>query len=74
MAISSIGAKTAYTTGAATRAVDRRAADSAAADSAAAKAAGAGSASVADHVAAQDEQEPIRSVSTTQGTLVDTYL
>jgi hypothetical protein len=29
---------------------------------------------VADHVAAADEQEPIRSVSTTQGTLVDTYL
>jgi hypothetical protein len=29
---------------------------------------------IADHVAAADEQEPIRSVSTTQGTLVDTYL
>jgi hypothetical protein len=29
---------------------------------------------VADHVAAVDEQEPIRSVHGTQGTLVDTYL
>ncbi len=29
---------------------------------------------IADHVAAADEQEPIRSVSTTLGTLVDTYL
>ncbi|MFI5495590.1 hypothetical protein [Actinoplanes sp. NPDC051859] len=29
---------------------------------------------IADHVAAQDEQQPIRSVNTTQGTLVDTYL
>jgi hypothetical protein len=29
---------------------------------------------IADHVAAADEHEPIRSVSTTQGTLVDTYL
>jgi hypothetical protein len=29
---------------------------------------------VADHVAATDTQEPIRSVHTTQGTLVDTYL
>ncbi|GAA2508928.1 hypothetical protein [Winogradskya humida] len=29
---------------------------------------------VSDHVAAVDEQAPIRSVSTTQGTLVDTYL
>jgi hypothetical protein len=29
---------------------------------------------VADHVAAADDQEPIRSVSTTRGTLVDTYL
>jgi len=29
---------------------------------------------VADHVAAADEQEPIRSVNATQGTLVDTYL
>ena len=31
-------------------------------------------ATVADHVAALDEQEPIRSVHATQGTLVDTYL
>jgi hypothetical protein len=31
-------------------------------------------ATVADHVAALDEQEPIRSAHTTQGTLVDTYL
>jgi hypothetical protein len=30
--------------------------------------------SVADHVAAADDNEPIRSVSATQGTLVDTYL
>jgi len=29
---------------------------------------------IADHVAAADEHEPIRSVSTNQGTLVDTYL
>jgi hypothetical protein len=29
---------------------------------------------VADHVAATDAQEPIRSVHTTQGTLVDRYL
>jgi len=29
---------------------------------------------IADHVAALDEQEPIRSVSATLGTLVDTYL
>ena len=31
-------------------------------------------ATVADHVAAADAQEPIRSVSATLGTLVDTYL
>jgi hypothetical protein len=30
--------------------------------------------SIADHVAAADDHEPIRSASTTQGTLVDTYL
>ena len=30
--------------------------------------------SIADHVAAVDDQEPIRSVSGTRGTLVDTYL
>jgi hypothetical protein len=30
--------------------------------------------SIAEHVAASDEQDPIRSASTTQGTLVDTYL
>ena len=29
---------------------------------------------VADHVAAADEQQPIRSASATLGTLVDTYL
>jgi hypothetical protein len=29
---------------------------------------------IADHVAAADEHEPIRSASTTLGTLVDTYL
>ena len=33
-----------------------------------------GDSTIADHVAAADEQEPIRSVSTTLGTLVDTYL
>ena len=31
-------------------------------------------ATIADHVAAADEHEPIRSLSTTLGTLVDTYL
>ncbi len=34
----------------------------------------AGTRTVADHVAAADDSEPIRSVSATQGTLVDTYL
>jgi hypothetical protein len=29
---------------------------------------------VADHVVAADDQEPIRSASTTLGTLIDTYL
>jgi hypothetical protein len=29
---------------------------------------------IADHVAAADDREPIRSLSTTQGTLLDTYL
>jgi hypothetical protein len=29
---------------------------------------------IADHVAAADDQEPIRSGSSAQGTLVDTYL
>jgi hypothetical protein len=29
---------------------------------------------IADHVAAADAQEPIRSGTTTQGTLLDTYL
>jgi hypothetical protein len=31
-------------------------------------------ATIADHVAAADEHAPIRSLSTTQGTLLDTYL
>ena len=31
-------------------------------------------ATIADHVAAADEHEPIRSASETRGTLVDTYL
>ncbi|MEV6597534.1 hypothetical protein AB0M36_11790 [Actinoplanes sp. NPDC051346] len=31
-------------------------------------------ATIADHVAALDEQQPIRSATSTQGTLVDTYL
>jgi hypothetical protein len=31
-------------------------------------------ATIADHVAAADHHEPIRSLSTTQGTLLDTYL
>ena len=30
--------------------------------------------SIADHVAADSAQEPVPHVSTTQGTLVDTYL
>ena len=34
----------------------------------------AGTPSIADHVAAADDAEPIRSVSATLGTLVDTYL
>ena len=34
----------------------------------------AGEPTIADHVAASDEQQPIRSASATQGTLVDTYL
>ncbi|MEV4708102.1 hypothetical protein [Actinoplanes sp. NPDC049316] len=34
----------------------------------------AGEATIADHVAAADEQQPIRSASATLGTLVDTYL
>jgi hypothetical protein len=33
-----------------------------------------GTRTIADHVAALDDQEPIRSVSATRGTLVDTYL
>jgi hypothetical protein len=36
--------------------------------------AGAGGRTIAEHVAATDEREPIRSASSTQGTLVDTYL
>ena len=40
----------------------------------AAKAREAETPTIADHVAAADAQEPIRSVSTTLGTLVDTYL
>jgi hypothetical protein len=40
----------------------------------AAKARDAESPTIADHVAAAAAQEPIRSVSTTLGTLVDTYL
>ena len=70
MSISSVGRKTSYTTsGADPAAVERRAAPSAeTAENAEA------TASIADHVAALDEQEPIRSTSTTRGTLVDTYL
>ena len=34
----------------------------------------ADSPTIADHVAAADEQESVRSASTTLGTLVDTYL
>ena len=33
-----------------------------------------GDATIADHVSALDEQQPIRSAHATQGTLVDTYL
>jgi hypothetical protein len=40
----------------------------------AAKARDAENPTIADHVAAAEAQEPIRSVSTTLGTLVDTYL
>jgi hypothetical protein len=40
----------------------------------AAKARETESPTIADHVAAAEGQEPIRSVSTTLGTLVDTYL
>jgi uncharacterized membrane protein (DUF4010 family) len=40
----------------------------------AAKSREAQDATIADHVAAADAEEPIRSVSTTLGTLVDTYL
>ena len=29
---------------------------------------------IADHVAALDDQQPIRSVSATRGTLIDTFL
>ncbi len=36
--------------------------------------AAAGTHTVADHVAAADDSEPIRGVSATRGTLVDTYL
>ncbi len=35
---------------------------------------GAPTRSVAEHVAASDDSEPIRGVCATQGTLVDTYL
>jgi hypothetical protein len=67
MSISSVGGKTTYTTSSTDpAAVERRAARSAETAEAAA--------SIADHVAALDEQEPIRSTSTTRGTLVDTYL
>ncbi|MEV4642632.1 hypothetical protein AB0J80_35340 [Actinoplanes sp. NPDC049548] len=34
----------------------------------------AGEPTIADHVAAADEPQPIRSAAATQGTLVDTYL
>jgi hypothetical protein len=70
MAINSVGTTTTYTTtgtSADTRVADRRKAGAAAS-------AAAPPATVADHVAALDEQEPIRSVSATRGTLVDTYL
>jgi len=43
-------------------------------DTAPAAAPATGSATVADHVAAADDSEPIRSLSTTVGTLVDVYL
>ena len=46
----------------------------ASADASAQAAKSSGTSTIADHVAAADEQEQIRSVSTTQGTLVDTYL
>jgi hypothetical protein len=34
----------------------------------------AGAPTIADHVATADDSQPIRSLSTTVGTLVDTYL
>jgi hypothetical protein len=67
MSISSIGGKSAYPA----NGTDTRAADLARRKAEAPEAAPP---TVADHVAALDEQEPIRSVSATRGTMVDTYL
>ena len=68
MAIGSISSG-AVTTG---RADPRRVGD--AATSAAQDTATGDEATIADHVASVDEQEPIRSASTTLGTMIDTYL
>jgi hypothetical protein len=67
MSISSVGGKSAYPTSS----TDTRATDLARKKAEAPEAAAP---TVADHVAALDEQEPIRSVSATRGTMVDTYL
>jgi hypothetical protein len=71
----SIGSLSSSTVSTATLA-SNPASTSASADAAAqsAKTREAAGPTIADHVAAADGQEPIRSVSTTLGTLVDTYL
>jgi hypothetical protein len=67
MSISSVGGKSAYPTSS----TDTRATDLARKRAESPETAAP---TVADHVAALDEQEPIRSVSATRGTMVDTYL
>ena len=77
MAIGSISSNTVTTSAAGVRRGDSTAvgAQAALAGSTAAETRAAEEKStIADHVAAADEQEPIRSASSTQGTLVDTYL
>jgi len=65
MAIGSISSNTMSTGTAGTRLAD---------SNAAAAQATAEQSTIAEHVAAADGQEPIRSASSTLGTLVDTYL
>jgi hypothetical protein len=67
----SIGSLSSSTVSTATLASASASADTAAQSAKTREAAGP---TIADHVAAADGQEPIRSVSTTLGTLVDTYL